>query len=484
MAPPGRRTQRARVPASDDEAAALGLALEGARAIIDDGEGEAEEDQEQQSEPQRTSNVDDDVTEDDADKKRAAMMRGARESARRAAMAAGRRELPNIPADTRTTAKRSKRPVPSCPRRYAFYCRICLQWRVFKHVLTASVLPTLCALAAIYYFYFLPSAGLTFPDACLRGDLPTVRYFLRNDPRHPRSDGVALEPLVDTLFDSDVERRGPLHLAAMGNSTAMVTLLLDAGARIDLRDRNGLAVLHYAAHVGNPLMVQLLLDRGADVEARDHNSRTPLHIASMSNCVPCMAVLVYNGGSDLRALDADSRYATDYSSLFHSSSLQNLLDSGSYRDAQGRISYIESDKWESMKERERRPWGAPSPTVINPTAAAAAKAHSNTVKVQKRNAKKLRRKQRRRQSRAEDAAAAGPPSSSSSSSPPSSVSAGDDDDDDAALMDLFVGDASTADRAQRRLAAKKHAQQTAQEELQEIQAAAMDGQVDQDEFDV
>ena len=93
----------------------------------------------------------------------------------------------------------------------------------------------------------------------------------------------------------------PLHFAAEYNSNPeVVGLLLERGADLEARDRDGRTPLHFAARRGrNPAVVGLLLDRGADLEARDMVGRTPLHWAAESD--PEVVGLLLERGANLEA---------------------------------------------------------------------------------------------------------------------------------------------------------------------------------------
>jgi hypothetical protein len=286
-------------------AADLGMAAEGERCRV---EGEAADDSDLDIDdihfsrsagvqPQGEPDVRLPEEEEDLDKRRAAMMKAARAKSRRVAQARDSRDLPGIPGsgtDARAAIRRRtgtlQQPARSCPAQCAFCCRICLKWRVLKHVLMALFLPIVCTLGAIYWFYFMPTMNLSLGDALLRADEVTVQSYLRSSPA-----------LLESPLEHDTQRRLPLHLAALGNSTKMVKYLIELGAKIDSTDAQGLTALHYAAHVSNFDMVDYLISKGAPVEARDDNLRTPLHIASMVGSLACMAALVFQGQADLRA---------------------------------------------------------------------------------------------------------------------------------------------------------------------------------------
>lgn len=78
---------------------------------------------------------------------------------------------------------------------------------------------------------------------------------------------------------SAVDREGlcALALAARRNATAVMTLLLDAGAAVDAADGNGLTALHYAVSEGYSGAFHILVRAGADLQAADNDGNTVLH---------------------------------------------------------------------------------------------------------------------------------------------------------------------------------------------------------------
>ncbi|KAJ5077781.1 ankyrin repeat family protein [Anaeramoeba ignava] len=71
----------------------------------------------------------------------------------------------------------------------------------------------------------------------------------------------------------------PLHWAAYGGHTGCVWLLLDKGADIYARAKNGDTALHKAAWRGNKATVQHLLEWGADVTVKNDESKIPMDLA-------------------------------------------------------------------------------------------------------------------------------------------------------------------------------------------------------------
>ena len=74
--------------------------------------------------------------------------------------------------------------------------------------------------------------------------------------------------------NDNVKGRTPLMLAAFRGDTAAVINLLERGADVNARDRDGDTALMFAAYKGHALVVALLLQYGANVYARARNGWT------------------------------------------------------------------------------------------------------------------------------------------------------------------------------------------------------------------
>lgn len=100
------------------------------------------------------------------------------------------------------------------------------------------------------------------------GQVSVVKYAL--------SDGVP----VDTVHSSTLSGWTPLMRLACVSGSAMVgRVLIDHGADINRRDREGKGTLMLAALNGFDELVQVLLDNGADPLARTEHGKTALDIA-------------------------------------------------------------------------------------------------------------------------------------------------------------------------------------------------------------
>ncbi|VDK41298.1 unnamed protein product [Dibothriocephalus latus] len=64
----------------------------------------------------------------------------------------------------------------------------------------------------------------------------------------------------------------PLHVAAKWGRLQMVKLLLDSGAIVDCRTRDGLTPLHCAARSGHTAVCNMLIDAGGNPSAKTRSS--------------------------------------------------------------------------------------------------------------------------------------------------------------------------------------------------------------------
>lgn len=126
----------------------------------------------------------------------------------------------------------------------------------------------------------------------------------------------ASESEVKTQLENDPELSvkagelgaAPLHTAASHtDNPAVIALLLDAGADIDIRsDLNNSTPLHMAAAFNaEPAVVELLLDRGAEIEAVNTSGATPLHVATALNRNLDISVLLLRRGANPAAVVGD-----------------------------------------------------------------------------------------------------------------------------------------------------------------------------------
>ncbi len=107
-----------------------------------------------------------------------------------------------------------------------------------------------------------PSDDGTLIAAVKKGDLAAIRQRL--------ADGA-------DVSDADAKYGViPLDWAAMRGDTEAVQLLIDRGADVNGRNKDGSTALHGAAFLGRARAAELLIRKGADTEVRNLRRETPL----------------------------------------------------------------------------------------------------------------------------------------------------------------------------------------------------------------
>jgi uncharacterized protein len=120
-----------------------------------------------------------------------------------------------------------------------------------------------------------------------------IHYAVHHDDPHFLSILLDAGARVDLPCNLKVRA---LHLAAMNGSLRSLRFLLQAGACRDPPDRFGRTPLHYAAAAGQLKVVQVLLEAGADVNAQDCAAATPLAAAARCGHEVVAKLLLTRGG--------------------------------------------------------------------------------------------------------------------------------------------------------------------------------------------
>ena len=119
-----------------------------------------------------------------------------------------------------------------------------------------------------------------------------------------------LDSGIDPNKDASSDGAYPLHLASLKGNKEIVQILLDNGAKIDLRatNKDKATPLAWAAFFGQKAVVSLLIEVGAPINAIDANQYTPLDAARIAwrarqdnsawakNLMEIMTILKANGG--------------------------------------------------------------------------------------------------------------------------------------------------------------------------------------------
>lgn len=97
----------------------------------------------------------------------------------------------------------------------------------------------------------------------------------------------------------------PLHLAVIHNQEEILALLLQKGAKTDLKDNTTQATpLHFAALYGRANLAKMLIQHGADVNARMRFDITPLLVAAQFKQPQVIEILLQNG-ADIKQADQE-----------------------------------------------------------------------------------------------------------------------------------------------------------------------------------
>ncbi|KDQ09057.1 hypothetical protein BOTBODRAFT_47877 [Botryobasidium botryosum FD-172 SS1] len=112
---------------------------------------------------------------------------------------------------------------------------------------------------------------------------------------------------VDGWATEEVSGKAPLHLAIMHRATLMIEYLIDAGADVNVRDKDGNSPLHvglrYHAWDHEPSLVRRLLQAGADANSHSGNGLSPLHVAIQHHASLPTIDLLLKAGASIHAKD-------------------------------------------------------------------------------------------------------------------------------------------------------------------------------------
>ncbi|KAF9393607.1 hypothetical protein CPC16_001597 [Podila verticillata] len=129
-------------------------------------------------------------------------------------------------------------------------------------------------------------------EACTLGHADVVQEIIAISP--------ALKDSIDNV--SSATGMNPLHFAASRGHSEVVRILIDqAGAGVDIQDREGETALLKASYSGSLPTVCFLLKRGANVHQRDKDGWTALHNASSRGYIDIAQVLLEKGEADINA---------------------------------------------------------------------------------------------------------------------------------------------------------------------------------------
>ena len=111
-----------------------------------------------------------------------------------------------------------------------------------------------------------------------------------------KGPGTAVKSLPDegsAVQASSVQGQTRLHLAAMTDNVAIVHMLIDGGADVNVADpENGIRPLHISATNGCVNVCEFLLKHGADMNAQTGQGDTALHLAAANKHLDVVSLLL------------------------------------------------------------------------------------------------------------------------------------------------------------------------------------------------
>ena len=92
----------------------------------------------------------------------------------------------------------------------------------------------------------------------------------------------------------------------------LITLnkLINEGANVNARNRNGTTAIMIAAMYGNHRTIDILVSRGANVNAKNIDGTTALMFAVRGGSVPCIRTLL-DASADIGAVDNNGKSALE-----------------------------------------------------------------------------------------------------------------------------------------------------------------------------
>lgn len=147
---------------------------------------------------------------------------------------------------------------------------------LIKHRAKRILLPCLLGLLTIVPAMNWISAHVNRPTQAASGQSESTPALIaavrKND-----LDGARAELTADADVNAQEPLSGvtPLSWAALHGHAEVAGLLIEHGADLEARNRDGARPLHAAAFLGHTEVVKLLIESGADIEAKDDKGATP-----------------------------------------------------------------------------------------------------------------------------------------------------------------------------------------------------------------
>ena len=125
---------------------------------------------------------------------------------------------------------------------------------------------------------------------------------------------------------SDIAEETPLFIAIKQGHVEIVKLLLDAGAKVKMKDRNQRTMLSWAAENGRTAVVELLLERSdIDLNAKDLDGRTPFYWAASCGHEDMLKLLLARNNVDINSVTKEGQSALHLAVHMRSETIVQLM---------------------------------------------------------------------------------------------------------------------------------------------------------------
>ena len=98
----------------------------------------------------------------------------------------------------------------------------------------------------------------------------------------------------------------PLHLASERGRLEVAHTLIECGASVSARNKDGQTPFYLASKAGRLEVARMLIERGADVSAQDKDGQSPMHLASQAGQLEVTRMLM-ESGADVSAQNKDGQ---------------------------------------------------------------------------------------------------------------------------------------------------------------------------------